>query len=68
MVFIRESCGLVCIVIIYCCIIIVNISFLQVVIVPSLIVGLSNGHWVLLITYQAVILLVVWSHLKAMTT
>ncbi len=68
MVFIHESCGLICVVIIYCCIIIVNISFLQVVIVPSLEEGLSQGHWALLITYQTVILLIVWSHLKAMTT
>jgi hypothetical protein len=68
MVLIFESCGLICVLIVYTSILITNVSFLNIVIVPQIMEDKGKGHWLMLCSYEAIMIMVIWSHAKAMTT
>ena len=68
MVLILESCGLICVFIVYSSILITNISFLDIVVVPQIIEWKGHGHWLMLCSYEIIVIMIIWSHVKAMTT
>lgn len=67
-VCIFESCGIISVIVTYLTILIANLSFINIVILPSMNESDDLDKWVLLAMYEFVILMIVWSHLKTMLT
>jgi hypothetical protein len=66
MVCILEGCGITCVSIAYITLIIANVAFINIVVVPKVQKEEPVSPWLLLGTYEALILLIIWAHLKTM--
>ena len=68
MVFIREETGISTVAFAYITIIIANLAFVNITVIPALKEGGSLGTYIMLAVYETIIVLVFWSHLKTMLT
>lgn len=66
MVCIIDWCGVICVSFTYLTLMIANVSFINIVIVPEVHRDNTLDIWIILAFYEAVIILIVWSHLKTM--
>lgn len=66
MVCILEGCGITCVVIAYLSLLIANVTFINIVVVEKAKEGDPLAPWILLGTYELLMVLIIWSHLKTM--